>query len=340
MNFDECNSHSTDDVIPHVSIVIPAFNEANNIPELYSEIMQILSTLNVTWEIIFVDDGSTDKTWNQILSLRGKDSTVKGLRLSRNFGHQYALFAGLSHAIGDAVISMDADLQHPPRMISNLISEWKKGNKIVNTIRVDSEDFSFFKKVTSRIYYKLFAFFSGVKIEYGMADFRLIDRQVVDRIIDFQEEGLFLRGLVQWIGYPNSVIKYQCSNRYSGTSKYSIKKMVAFALDGISSFSIIPLRVGIFIGMITSGIAFGGVLYALYGFFFDDRTVPGWASGISIISFLFGISFILLGIIGEYIGRILIEVKRRPRFLISDQVGIGAPSSAKIDADNLQNNLR
>ena len=306
----------------NVSFIIPAYNEEENLSELYAQIMEILPSLGITWEIIFVDDGSIDNTLNQILSLREKDILVKGIRLSRNFGHQYALFAGLSQSIGDAVISLDADLQHPPKVISRLISEWKKGNKIVNTIRLDSEDISFFKKTTARVFYKLFSFLSGVKIERGMADFRLLDRQVVESILNFKEESLFLRGLVQWVGYPSSTVTYQSINRFKGDSKYTIKKMVRFALDGISSFSIVPLRVGILIGMITSGIAFCGILYAIYSVFFVEKTVSGWASSISILSFLLGILFILLGVLGEYIGRILLEVKGRPRFLIRDQVGI------------------
>jgi dolichol-phosphate mannosyltransferase len=322
MNFKEKSIHRTDDGMPQVSVVIPAYNEESNLTELHDEIMKTLPSIGITWEIIFVDDGSKDNTWGKILSLRERNPSVKGLRLSRNFGHQYALIAGLSQSKGAAVISLDADLQHPPGIIPNLISDWKKGNKIVNTIRLDSEDISFLKKITSRLFYKLFSFLSGVKIESGMADFRLLDRQVVENILEFKEESLFLRGLVQWVGYPSSTVTYQSSERFRGDSKYTMKKMIRFALDGISSFSIIPLRVGILIGTITSGIAFCGILYAIYSVFFVEKTVSGWASSISILSFLLGILFILLGVVGEYIGRILLEVKGRPRFLIRDKVGI------------------
>lgn len=340
MTSKETNSHRFSKSRPHISIVIPAYNEDGNLRKLHTKLMEILPSMDVTWEIIFVDDGSTDKTWNKILSMSVNDITIKGIRLSRNFGHQYALFAGLLHAVGDAVISMDADLQHPPQVIPDLVCEWKKGNKIVNTIRIDPEDFSFFKKIAARIFYRMFTLLSGVKVEKGMADFRLLDRQVVGNILKFREGGLFLRGIVQWVGYPNSTIKYQSSTRYSGTSKYSIRKMVRFAWDGISSFSLIPLRIGIFAGLVTSTLSFVGLTYAFYSKFVASNVVPGWTSTLSVLSFLFGVLFILLGLIGDYIGRIMIEVKQRPRFLISDQVGIGAPSSAKIDADNLQNNLR
>jgi dolichol-phosphate mannosyltransferase len=311
--------------------VIPAYNEDGNLRVLYSELKKILPILDVKWEIIFVDDGSTDTTWNEILLMHEVDKSVKGIRLSRNFGHQYALLAGLSHSLGDAVITMDADLQHPPHVISDLISEWKKGNKIVNTFRTDPEDFSFFKKIASRMFYKVFSLLTGVKMDIGMADFRLLDRQVVNDVLQFQEKSLFLRGLVQWVGYQNSRVTYKSQNRYSGASKYSLKKMVRFALDGITSFSIIPLRISIFIGFFTSIISFGGIFYALYAKYFTNTAVPGWASTIAILSFLLGILFILLGIMGDYIGRILIEVKQRPRYLVSAKVGLDVPSLNKID---------
>jgi len=312
-------------------VIIPAYNEDGNLRILYATLVEILSSLDGMWEIIFVDDGSTDNTWKQILSLHEDDKSVKGIRLSRNFGHQYALLAGLSHSLGDAVISMDADLQHPPDLIPQLISEWKEGNMIVNTIRIDSDDLSFFKKTTSRVYYKLFGLLSGVTIESGMADFRLLDRQIVDNILHFREEDFFLRGLIQWIGYKNSTVKYKSLDRHSGSSKYTLRKMIRFALTGITSFSIVPLRVGIFIGLITSAISFMGIFYALYAKFMTDSAVPGWASTIAILSFLLGILFILLGLIGDYIGRILIEVKMRPRFLIATKLGIDSVTTNKID---------
>lgn len=307
---------------PEISIVVPAHNEEGNLRFLFDKISETLTRVSLDAEIIFVDDGSRDKTWEEIKSLHKRYGWVKGVRLSRNFGHQYALLAGLTFARGSAVISMDADLQHPPDVIPDLVSEWKKGSKIVTTVRLDPEDFSFFKKVAARTFYRVFSFLSGVRVESGMADFRLLDRQVLNEILQFREESLFLRGLVQWVGYPNSTVKFQSPKRYSGSSKYSMKKMVRFALDGITSFSIIPLRVGMLVGFITSLISFSGILYAFYGKFISRNPMAGWASTVTILSFLLGILFILLGLLGEYIGRILLEVKRRPRFLVSDKVGV------------------
>jgi dolichol-phosphate mannosyltransferase len=307
---------------PALSIVIPAYQEEGNLERIYSELCDVLHSLDVTWEIIFSDDGSTDKTWPIIESLHQRDPRVKGIRLSKNFGHQYALFAGLAQAKGEAVISMDADLQHPPEVIPQLVAEWRKGSRIVFTIRLDQKNISFFKKTTSRLFYKLLSFLSGVNLQSGMADFRLMDRQVVKSILQLQEEGLFLRGLVQWVGYPSSSVTFQCRDRFRGISKYTLKKMVKFAWMGITSFSVVPLRIGILLGVLTSLIAFGELTYAVYAKLFTTTVVPGWASAVSILSFLFGVMFILVGLLGEYIGRILIEVRRRPRFLISHQVGI------------------
>ncbi|MDP2644878.1 MAG: glycosyltransferase family 2 protein [Desulfobacterales bacterium] len=305
-----------------LSIVIPLFNEAGNLTKLYDELITVLPAIKLPWEIIFSDDGSQDSSWEEIELLHAKDHRVKGLRLSRNFGHQYALLAGLSCSRGDAVVSMDADLQHPPEMVPKLVAEWQNGNKIVHTNRLDPENISFAKKITSKLYYKVFSFLSGVKIGSGMADFRLLDRQVLNNVLCFQEEGLFFRGVVQWVGHKNTTLDYACRERFAGASKYTLGKMIKLARTGITSFSTVPLRIGIFIGIITSLLAFGEMVYAIAVKIFTDTATPGWASAVSIVSFLFGILFILLGIVGEYVGSILIEVRRRPRFLITEQVGI------------------
>jgi len=203
-----------------------------------------------------------------------------------------------------------------------LIKEWQKGNKIVKTIRLDPDNQLFFKKFTSRLFYRLFSYVSGVKIESGMADYRLMDRQVLEDVLSFREEGLFLRGLVQWVGYKNTSISYTPAERFSGTTKYTLVKMIKFAWHGVSSFSIVPLRIGILFGFIASAVSFASVLYAILGKLIDGHAVPGWASSLAIISFLFGILFLFLGILGEYVGRILLEVRDRPRFIVSERLGV------------------
>lgn len=310
------------DIRPQLSIVVPAYNEAGNLGHMFKELEDTLSGLDIDWKVLFVDDGSSDKTWDIIKELNSQNDRVKGLRLSRNFGHQYALLAGLANARGDAVITMDGDLQHPVKIIPELINEWRKGSKVVHTRRLDPPSISLFKKLTSRMYYRIFTYLSGVRIEPGMADFRLFDSQVVKDILAFKEEGLFYRGIAQWVGYSASIITYTSQERFSGTSKYSLGKMIRLAWNGITSFSIIPLRLGILLGIITSVIAFTEIIYATAVKIFTNTAVPGWASAISILSFLFGVLFILLGILGEYVGRILVEVRQRPRYLVSEHAGI------------------
>jgi len=307
---------------PVLSIVVPVFNEAGNIRKLHSELIPVLEKLGVDWEIIFCDDGSDDATWEIIDQLHRDNERIKGIRFSRNFGHQYALFAGMQHASGKAVISMDGDLQHPPELLPEMLERWRAGDKIVHTVRVYDQKQGFIKKLSSNLFYRLFTFLSGVEMEGGMADFRLLDRQVLDELLKFKEEGLFLRGLVHWVGYQSSKPTFQCGQRFSGKGKYSLKKMLKLAWTGITSFSIVPLRVSIIIGVLTSLLAFAEMLYAIYAKLFTDTVVPGWASGVAVVSFLFGILFIMLGVLGEYMGRVLIESRGRPRFLISESIGV------------------
>jgi polyisoprenyl-phosphate glycosyltransferase len=306
---------------PTLSIVIPAYFEQGNIDYLYKEIVKALGELNIKWELIIVDDGSTDKTWLEISQLNKMDKRVKGLRFCRNFGHQYSLFAGLNFAAGKAVVTMDADMQHPPDVIPRLLEEWNKGFKIVNTIRIYHSDTKLSKRITSDWFYKIFSYLSGVDLKAGMADFRLLDRQVVKEFLKLKENGLFLRALVQWLGFPSSNIEFTSGERLYGKTKYNFRRMIKFAWTGIISFSLKPLRIGIIFGILTSVFAFIQLFLALYDYFVLRETVPGWTSLIVITTFLFGVLFVLLGIIGEYVGRILVETRNRPRFIISDFLG-------------------
>jgi glycosyltransferase involved in cell wall biosynthesis len=310
---------------PNLSLVVPAFKEAANLEHLHEELVQSLAPLGYSWELIIVDDGSPDNTWECIVRLQRRDSRIRGLRLSRNFGHQYALLAGLSEARGAAVITLDADLQHPPSVIPSLVWEWEEGSKIVHTVRRDCPGVSWSKRFTSKMFYRVFSFLSGVHISPGMADFRLLDQQVVREILKLRESGLFLRGLVQWVGYPNTRVEYDCADRFAGNTSYSFGQMLRLAWTGITSFSIVPLRLATGLGLLTSLFAFYELLDAVYVKMFTSEAVPGWTSLYVLVSLLFGILFILIGITGEYIARILEEVRGRPRFVISDRtVRVGA----------------
>lgn len=303
-----------------LSIVIPAYCESKSLFTLYDRLILVLNNLNKKVEIIFVDDGSSDDTWEIIQKLHKKDSNVKGVRFSRNFGHQYALLAGFHSANGKAVITMDADLQHPPEVIPLLVNHWEKGNKIVNTIRIYSENISWFKKITSNLYYKLFSYLSGEELKPGMADYRLLDRAVVKELLSMRENGFFIRGLINWMGFPNTSVEFTSGDRIYGKSKYTLKKMLKFAWMGLISFSVIPLRLGIILGFFTSIFAFYQLIEALYAYYIEKTTVPGWTSTTVMMTVLFGVLFILIGLIGEYISRILIEIRDRPRFIVSDRI--------------------
>ncbi|BBM85102.1 glycosyltransferase family 2 protein [Candidatus Uabimicrobium amorphum] len=301
----------------YLSIVIPLFNEQDNVETLLKHLKDSVTPLNKSYEIILVDDGSKDETWERISEAAQHDCNVKGIRFARNFGHQHALLAGLHAAEGEAVISMDGDLQHPPSTIKNLIEEHHKGYLVVNTCRNDVKVASFFKRTTSHYFYKIFSILTNVPMSSGTSDFRLLDHSVVKHILEFQDVDLFLRGAVAWLGYRSTTVPYEANARHSGVSKYNLKKMIRFAAKSIISFSVKPLVLGIWIGIITSMLAFLEIVYVVVQFS-RGVTVPGWASIIGIVSFLFGILFILLGIIGVYLSRIHMALQNRPKFVIQE----------------------
>jgi len=330
------HSRSGSPTAPTLSIVVPAMDEETNLEPFFARLETVLRDLAVSWEVVFVDDGSRDGTWDKISVLHEREPRVRGVRLSRNFGHQYALLAGLSRARGQAVVSMDADLQHPPEILPRLVDEWRKGSQIVHTVRRDSGQESAFKRVTSRLFYRLFSFLSGTQLEAGMADFRLLDRQVIESLLDFEEEGVFLRGLVHWIGYPSAQVEFECQPRFSGSTSYTLVKMARLAWTGVTSFSLVPLRLCILLGFMTSAFAFEQLFEAIYRRVILHETVPGWTQTMVVITLLFGVLFVLLGIVGEYIGRILVEVRRRPRFLVREEMGTPPARETRPARDRLR----
>jgi glycosyltransferase involved in cell wall biosynthesis len=301
-----------------ISIVVPAYNEADNLTSVANHVHSVMRNLPFAYELIFVDDGSSDETPIVLQKLRAVNSNVHVIRFSRNFGHQAALKAGIDHSRGAAVVSMDADLQHPATLIPEMIGHWQNGFEIVYTQRRPDKNLSWFKKNSSRWFYRILHSISDVAIEEGTADFRLIDRKVADIIKTQNDPFLFIRGLIPWMGFKQFKIVYDPAQRLHGVSKYTLRKMAAFAVNGITGFSIKPLRVAIFLGLIISLMSFLYGLYAIWAFCFDDKVISGWASVITSILFIGGIQLIILGIIGEYIGKAYLQSKNRPFYIVSE----------------------
>jgi len=303
----------------YLSIVIPLYNEEENVEVLFQELLKNVKSFNEKFEIILVDDGSKDTTWRKITQLSISYPFVVGVKLARNFGHQHALLAGLSRATGKAIVSMDGDLQHPPSVIKKMVEKHKEGYLVVNTRRDDEEVVSLFKRSSSSMFYRIFSFLTDVSMSSGSSDFRLLDRTVLNQLLNLKDVDLFLRGAVEWLGFPSITIPYKANKRFSGVSKYTLWKMINFAKGSIISFSTKPLVIGIWIGLITSILALFEVMYVILQWI-NGETVPGWASTVGIISLLFGVLFIILGVIGSYLARIHVALQNRPRYIISDLV--------------------
>ena len=308
-----------------ISVVSPIYNEQDNLVELCERVIASLESINEDFEFILVENGSHDRSLEIIKSLREKEPRIKYLSLSRNFGHQGGILAGLAHASGDAVISIDGDLQQPPELIPKLIEAWKQGHDVVYTtkkVENNEGDGRFYPK---RIFYKFISSISDIKLTYGQSDFRLLDRKVVDILLRIPEKNIFLRGLVDWVGFSQTGVDYEVNPRKGGQSKFLLKNYITFAVDGILSFSTVPLKLFLWFGLL---IAFFCGLWALYYFimgvinlFFQAKNLlpPGSATITVGIFFLGGIQLIGIGMLGEYIGRIFHQTKERPDFIIKEK---------------------
>lgn len=303
-----------------ISFVVPVFNEDENIHEFHRRLTQVMAPLPYDYEILFIDDGSRDRTSLLIRELAEKDPHVQGYVFARNFGHQLALTCGLDQSTGDAVISMDGDLQHPPEMVPDLLKKWEEGYEIVQTVRKSTEDATWFKSITSRLYYKLINSMSEVRITPGGSDFRLMDRKAVDALNRFRERARFIRGMVNNLGFRYTTLEFVAPPRFAGHSKFSLRKMLRFALDGITAFSRVPLRLALYVGCIAglgSILLIGHVIYVKY---IVQDAVPGWTTLAAAEFFLGGVELIGIGIVGEYVGRIFDEVKQRPLYIIREHI--------------------
>lgn len=302
----------------HVNIVVPVFNEEENILRLIQQVQEVFEDLPYSYSIIAVDDGSTDNTLDVLRDTAAADRRIRYISLSKNFGHQNALKAGLDHARGDCVITMDGDLQHPPQLIPTLLKHWEDGYDVVYTLRQDDDsNTGYFKRKTSHLFYKIMNKMAGLEMEKGSADFRLINKKVLYILQGIDEHEMFFRGLVKWVGFKQIGVEYKPNLRTKGQSKYSIKKMLQFAVQGITSFSTKPLYIAAYLGFIFSLLAVLYIPYAIASYLLG-HIVSGWASIIVTIAFFGGLQLSILGIIGLYIGKIFMQGKRRPFYIIKE----------------------
>lgn len=307
---------------PTLSLVLPMFNEEEVVGELHAQLQTFLKELGVSAEVIFVDDGSRDATFTKLSELVKEDPRYSILSFSRNFGHQTAITAGVDHARGEAVVVMDADLQDPPQVVLAMMEKWREGYDVVYAKRRTRSGETFFKKVTAKIFYRLFAAMIPIEVPLDTGDFRLMSRRVVLTLRAIRETHRFVRGMVSWVGFKQTAVLYDRPGRFAGTTKYPLRKMVRFAIDGITSFSVLPLRFSTWLGVTMSVLS---VLYAIWAcvvHFILNGTVAGWTATVVLISLLASVQLLMIGILGEYVGRIYEEVKKRPLYVIKERVNL------------------
>jgi polyisoprenyl-phosphate glycosyltransferase len=310
------------------SIVVPVYNEEQVLPTFYQRLTHVMDGLGEPFEMIFVNDGSRDTSPVLLRELRAKDERVKYVSLSRNFGHQVAISAGLDHSSGVAVVVLDADLQDPPEVIPRLIQKWWEGYDIVIAVRESRSGESLFKRATAAMFYRLLRYVTATEIPLDAGDFRLMSRRAVEALKSLPERSRFMRGLTSWIGFRQASVRYVREARHAGETKYPLRKMLGFALTGITAFSFVPLQLATYLGFAVSMLSLLYMIYAIGARLFTTHVVLGWTSVIVAVLFIGGIQLISLGILGEYIGRIYEEVKRRPLYLVEEAVGF-EPSEQK-----------
>jgi polyisoprenyl-phosphate glycosyltransferase len=312
-----------------ISIVVPCFNEQEVLRETNRRLLAVLQQLPLKFEILYVDDGSTDATPDILREFQALDERIRVVRFSRNFGHQLAITAGLEHASGDAVAVIDADLQDPPEVLANFVAKWMDGFDVVYGVRAEREGETAFKRGTAKLFYRVMGKLSDTEIPVDTGDFRLMSRQVVDALLAMPERDRFVRGMVSWLGFSQAAIAYRREARAAGVTKFSLFKMMRFATDGVVSFSTLPLRLATWVGFAASGIAILGILITVIERLLGvEGLVKGWASLLVAILFLGGVQLICMGIIGEYVGRIYGESKRRPLYVVKERMGFQARSAA------------
>lgn len=305
---------------PELSLIIPIFNEEAVLDELHARLSDLLDKLALPTEVVFVDDGSKDASLSMLKRLASAEPRYKVLSFSRNFGHQRAITAGMDLCRGQAAVVMDADLQDPPEVILEMVAKWREGYDVVYGKRRSRAGEGVFKLLTAKLFYRAFASMIPIKVPLDTGDFRLMSRRVLDAMRGLGESHRFVRGLVAWVGYKQVAVEYDRHARFAGETKYPLKKMLAFAADGITSFSVFPLKLATYAGVF---VALGSVLYAavaVYTHFVIRSTVPGWTTTVVVVSFLASVQLLLLGVLGAYVGRIYEEVKARPLYVVAERV--------------------
>lgn len=309
---------------PTLSVVAPVYNEEAILPELYRRVSAVLDGTGVSWELILVNDGSRDRSPEIMRELHDRDSRVKTVSFARNFGHQVAITAGTDYARGDAVVVIDADLQDPPEAIVDLLAKWREGYEVVYAIRSERKGETWFKEFTAKLFYRIIYRITEIDIPMDTGDFRLMDRKVVDALKGMREKHRFMRGLSVWVGFRQTGVHYVRAERYAGETKYPLKKMLRFALDGITSFSYLPLQLATYIGFVAAGVSIIGIVAAIILRLSGGHAFLGQATTLVSVLFLGGVQLISLGIIGEYLGRIYDEVKGRPLYIVREALGFEA----------------
>lgn len=319
--------------LPELSIIVPVHNESANIAPLCERLFPVLNRIGSAWEVVFVDDGSRDDTLAMIKDLSQREPRVGAVSFSRNFGKEIAIAAGLDHAQGRAVVIMDADLQHPPEMIEAFVEKWRQGYDMVYGQRTDRSDETRIKRSFAQLFYRLFARFGEISLPEGAGDFRLIDRKGVEVLKTMGEKARFSKGLYAWIGFKGTGVPFIVEERQFGASKWSFRKLFRFAFDGIASFSTVPLRIWTYLGFLVSFLSLATALFFFVRTLLFGSDLPGFPSLIVSVTFFAGIQLMSLGIIGEYVGRIFAEVKRRPLYVVAERIGAAAEMSAPVSSD-------
>lgn len=319
-----------------ISVVVPFYNEGANVQAFFTRLVPVLDGLGLAWDVVCVNDGSSDDTLDQLLAARARHPAIKVVDLSRNFGKERALSAGLFHAAGDAVVIIDADLQHPPERIAGLVEKWREGYEVVYAVREERTDQTLVSRILRRIFYALFDRLSEVPVPHGTGDFRLLDRRVVAVINRMPERTRFMKGIYSWVGFRQGGISYREEARREGETKWGLRGLLRLGVDGLTAFSNFPLQVWTIVGATISGIAFLYIVFRLVRTALHGVDVPGYESIIMIVLFLGGIQLLTLGILGDYIGRIFSEVKGRPLFIVRATYGVdGGPGDARRGAEEV-----